>query len=105
MANFKKTSRYVNGIVVTNSSNQKFLSLRRPLSLEENSGDIFITVTKEISKRPDLIAQKAYGNSELWWVIYEFNGIKDPLSEIKEGTLLRIPALERVLKAIQELGG
>lgn len=103
MANFKINSRYNNGIVVTNRSGQNFLSLRKPLVLAEDSGDIFVEVTQDLVKRPDLVAYKAYGDADLWWVIYEFNGIKDPLFELKMGQILRIPKLERVLTAIDAL--
>jgi hypothetical protein len=103
MSNFKSTSRYANGLVATNRSGKNFLVLRSPLQLVESSGDIFVTITADIANRPDLISQKAYGNPELWWVIYEFNGIRDPMFDLKPGTVLRIPELERVLIAIQAL--
>lgn len=103
MANFKRTSRYANGMAITNREGQKFLILRKTLNLEENAGDVFITVTQDLEKRPDLVSFKAYGNFELWWVIYEFNGIRDPFFDLRMGMILRIPALERVLTAINEL--
>jgi len=103
MANFKKNSRYTGGIVTTNRSGEEFLILRRPLQLEEQEGDVFITITKELEKRPDLVASKAYGNPNLWWVIYDFNEIRDPFFNLKEGTILRIPELTRVLDAIGRL--
>lgn len=103
MANFKRNSRYTGGKVTKNRSDQDFLILRRPLNLEQADGDVFITITQEDEKRPDLVAQKAYGNPDLWWVIYEFNGIRDPFFDLKMGSELRIPELERVLDAIEEL--
>ncbi len=103
MANFKGLSRYSGGLITKNRSDKDFLILRRPLNLIEEDGDVFVTVTQELEKRPDLVAEKAYGNPDLWWVIYEFNGIRDPLFNLKQGTILRIPALERVLLAIEEL--
>lgn len=104
MANFKKTSRYKNGLVTKNRSGKNYLLLREPLNLEPGPGDTFINVTQEILQRPDLISQIAYNNPEYWWVIYEFNSIKDPLFELKLNDTLRIPPLEKVLKAIQSLG-
>lgn len=103
MANFKRTSRYKRALVATNRSEQNFIVLRKPLVLEQNDGDTFFEVTQEVLKRPDLVAQTFYGNTEYWWVIYEFNGIKDPLFELRMGQILRIPALERVLVAIEQL--
>ena len=100
MANFKSTSRYGRGLVTTTRSNKNFLLLRKPLDLTPNQEDTFFEVTQEVLKRPDLIAQTFYGNTEYWWAIYEFNGIKDPLFELKLGQILRIPSLKRVLQAI-----
>lgn len=104
MANFKTQSRYTNGLVTKNRSLQDFLILRRPLNLAEDDGDVFVLVTQELEKRPDLVAAKAYSNPDLWWIIYEFNGIRDPFHDLRSGMLLRIPALDRVLQAIEELG-
>lgn len=103
MANFKSSSRYRTAVVTSNRSDKNFIILRRPLQLEPNQGDTFFTVTSEAVKRPDLIAQSFYGNNEYWWAIYEFNGIRDPMFELKIGQILRIPALERVLAAIAAL--
>jgi hypothetical protein len=103
MANFKKTSRYKRAVVTSNRSGQNFIILRNPISLEPDQGDTFFTVTQEVQKRPDLISQTFYGNPDYWWVIYEFNQIRDPLFELKIGQILRIPALERVLAAIEQL--
>ena len=93
MANFKNTSRYNNAIVTSNRSNKNFIILRKSIKLEPSQGDTFFMVTQEVLKRPDLIAQTFYGNTEYWWCIYEFNNIRDPLFELKLGQILRIPAL------------
>lgn len=103
MANFKKNTRYTGGKVSKNRSGQDFLILRRQLQLEKSDGDVFVTITGEDVKRPDLVAQKAYGDPSLWWAIYEFNGIRDPLFDLKVGSQIRIPEIERVLAAIDKL--
>jgi len=104
MANFKINTRYTNGIITKNANGEDFLVLRRPLNLEESSGDTFVTITKDLTKRPDLIAFKAYGNVDLWWVIYEYNGLHDPFVDLKEGSVIRIPEKTRVLDAIKQMG-
>jgi hypothetical protein len=103
MANFRPLSRYTGGIVIKNRSDKDFLILRRPLELEEDSGDIFITISKELENRIDLVSSKAYDTPELWWVIAEFNNITDPLFGLSAGQILRIPDIERVLQAIANL--
>ena len=103
MANFKSLTRYTGGTAVKNRSEQDFLVLRQPLKLAEDEGDIFVTITKDLENRPDLVASKAYDNPDLWWAIYEFNGIRDPLFNLRAGQILRIPKVERVLEAISKL--
>ena len=103
MANFRGTSRYSKAIVTTNRDNKAFILLRRPLKLDSDQGDTFFEVTQEVIQRPDLIAQTFYGNVEYWWAIYEFNGIRDPLFELKLGQILRIPDLGRLLQALSKL--
>lgn len=103
MANFNRNSRYSRGTAVLNRSDQAFLTLRKPLNLSEDAGDILVEVTQDILTRPDLIADRAYGDQSLWWAIYEFNGIRDPLFDLKAGQILRIPELERLLAAVKEL--
>ena len=105
MANFRKLSRYTGGQLSNNRSDREFLVLRRPLQLQPSDNDVFVQITQEFLSRPDLMSYKAYGTPDLWWVIYEFNGIKDPLFELKLGTILRIPEKERVLEAIENLEG
>lgn len=103
MSNFKKLSRYTGAVVTKNRSGKDFLILRQPLNLEKSDGDVFVTITQDIEKRPDLISAKAYGIPDLWWVIYEFNGIRDPLFDLQTGQILRIPELDRVLDALANL--
>lgn len=103
MANFKQNTRYTNGSITKNRSNEDFLILRRSLELEPGDSDQFVTVPQHLRGRPDLISNLAYGTPDLWWVIYEFNGIRDPLFELTTGTVLRIPAIDRVLDAIRSL--
>lgn len=100
MANFKRASRYSKKEIENNRSDEQFIVLRQSLNLEPDSGDVYVTINQELLQRPDLIAYRAYGDRELWWVIYEFNGISDPLFELKLNQTIRIPALSRVQNAL-----
>ena len=100
MANFTRQSRYAKRELSENRAGQQFIILREPLNLEPDSGDIYVTINQELLQRPDLIAHRAYKNKDLWWVIYEFNNISDPLFELKLGQTIRIPSLARVQTAL-----
>ena len=104
MANFKRNTRYTNGLSSKNREGVDFLLLRKALVLPPDSGDTLVAIKQEEILRPDLISQKAYGQPDLWWVILEYNNIQDPLFELKESQILKIPAITRVLAAIQNLG-
>lgn len=103
MANFKPLTRYTNGEISTNRSGEDFLVLRKPLNLEPADDDIFVKVTSKFIGRPDLVGFTAYGDRRLWWVIYEFNNIRDPFFDVRLGQILRIPSKTRVLDAINNL--
>jgi hypothetical protein len=103
MANFKNLTRYTNGFTFKDREGRDFLVLRQSLDLEPGDDDILISVDQNILLRPDLISSKAYDSPELWWAIYEFNGIKDPLFELRIGQILRIPNKDRLIAAINRL--
>lgn len=50
-------------------------------------------ITVDEVGRPDLVAWREYGSSDLWWLILKVNGIVDPIAEMKSGHLLIIPNL------------
>lgn len=50
----------------------------------------------------DRIALKYYGDPTLWWIIADFNNIRDPRI-IEEGRMLRFPSTSRFLLEIQPL--
>lgn len=104
MAAFKKNTRYTNGQLAKNRSGKSFLILRNKLNLEPDEGDVLVTISKDLLYRPDLISNNAYGTPDLWWVIFEFNGISDPLFGLRIGQTLKIPEINRVLQAIKLLG-
>lgn len=104
MANFKEGTRYTNGTTTTNRTGKKFLILRDSIKLSPSDRDIYVTITQDIERRADLIAEKAYGDTRLWWVIYEFNDVRDPLFDLSAGNTLRLPPLDLINEAINNLG-
>lgn len=52
---------------------------------------------------PDGIAYRAYGNSNWWWVICDFNGIVDPFNDMTIGQVIKIPSLLEVTLFLQKI--
>ena len=53
--------------------------------------DTYIQITADQAKRPDLIANDTWGDSDLWWVVLLANDIDLP-NQLVEGQTLRLPA-------------
>lgn len=53
--------------------------------------DIIHTVTVNEEFRPDLIANKYYGDARLYWVILGANNLREK-SQLTQGLLIRIPS-------------
>ena len=65
-----------------------------------------LIITTRVGDRIDNLAAKAYGNSNLWWVITTANGnvIDRDSFFIKPGTQIRIPAnLRNILKKYDQI--
>ncbi len=67
--------------------------------VEFSDEDQYIQLTAEEAKRLDLVAFRAFGDSELDWVILQANNIDLP-NQLVEGQFIRIPArvtVDRIL--------
>jgi hypothetical protein len=103
MANFKRGSRYTNGVFTLNADDKEFLILRESLEIPETEQDIYLTVEGRFLQRIDLISQEVYGRADLGWVIMDINKIRQPLLDLVSGQVLRVPPLDAVLEAIQSM--
>lgn len=91
-----QNSRYVSGgISEVNDSGTKLEWWERTVFKIDDS-DILFTVDKVAAGRLDNIAKAFLDDSKLWWVIAQYNAVLDPLNEIVEGRVLRIPTRDRV---------
>jgi len=64
--------------------------------LTRDTSDTSYVVERRFEGRLDLISYMYLGDSRLWWVIGLLNNIIDPSMEVVEGTILWIPAKDRV---------
>lgn len=103
MANFKPGSRYTGGTFTTSPDNKDFILLRSTIDIPESGEDIFLTVEGRFEKRIDLISEEVYGRPDLGWVIMDINNLREPLFDLYVGQVLRIPPLNIVLEAIDNL--
>ena len=65
-----------------------------------DGSDIIYYVEQKYENKPHLLGYLFYGDSSLWWIICQANGIIDPLTELVEGKQLRIPVMARVKSEI-----
>ena len=49
--------------------------------------------------RIDLIANRLYGDSSLWWAICMVNAISNPLEDLVVGMILKVPRKEKISNA------
>jgi len=97
-------SRYVVGGQTEVNSKALEWWERATFTLDES--DTRYVVDKQSAGRIDLIAKAFLGDSNLWWLVAQYNAILDPFAEISEGRVLRIPSQARVQTMLSgKLGG
>jgi nucleoid-associated protein YgaU len=83
---YAKTERVVDG---ASGRPVTFFGLPELPVFRSGSGDTQYTV--KAFEKIEAIAQRVYGNVELWWVIAEANGMTLPDADMYEGRVLLIP--------------
>lgn len=85
--------RYKDVRTIKNKDNRLIHETMFKYKIVESNNDIIYTVSNKTENRLDIIASMYYKNPQYWWIIAIANDIIDPLTELKEGTTLRIPPL------------
>ena len=88
-----KNSRYVSG--GTSEVNARAIEWWERTVLTPDASDIIYVVGRRWEGRIDLIANALLGDSRLWWLIAQYNAVLDPVNEIREGRVLRVPLKDR----------
>jgi hypothetical protein len=52
---------------------------------------IYYRISSHDISQPDLISKKMYNTERYWWIILVVNGIMNPLLDIVEGSIIKIP--------------
>lgn len=66
--------------------------------LDEDDTDYYIVLDGKYEYRPDLLAYDLYGDVKFWWIfsIMNKNLLIDPIYDLTQGKLLRIPTKTRL---------
>jgi hypothetical protein len=90
----EKSGRYVRGGSTEVSA--KFVEWWDKLDVPKDTSDLLYVMEEKYVGRPDLLSYAFYGDVGLWWIICQYNGILDPLSELVAGKELLIPTQSKV---------
>ena len=87
-------SRYKDVRTIKNKDDHRLIhETMYKYNIVESDADIIYTVSKKTKNRLDIISTMYYKTPQYWWIIAIANDIIDPLTELKEGTTIRIPPL------------
>ena len=89
MADFHSNDSFLRNAKVTDF----YLDLNSLPKIPKSISDDIYTIESRYYKRPDLLAHKLYGTTNLWWVFALRNPdlIEDPIRDFKSGIQIRLP--------------
>lgn len=76
--------------LVTKETKKQYLETTIYPKIKPTDNDMYIITTS--GDRLDILANKYYGDKNLWWIIAVANNLNDATLHINEGTQLRIPS-------------
>jgi hypothetical protein len=99
-----RTSRYVSGGI--SEVNSRAIEWWERSVIPLAGDDTTYVVEKRFEGRLDLITAVYLGEPRYWWVVAQYNNILDPVEEIREGVIIRIPSSDRIKSLLTgKLGG
>jgi len=83
-------------------SNAGYLDVLSFRSIPSQKDDLEFEITSKYENRPDLLAFDIYNDEKLWWVfaVRNKNVLRDPVYDMKPGTLIFLPKLSTIKTAI-----
>lgn len=81
--------------LVLSNGDRVIESYDKPIISSDNT-DVFFKVPPGFENRLDLIAQRYYNNSELYWILALANDYKDPFNTCKVGDIIYIPSASTI---------
>ena len=78
-----------------------FLDVNSLPKIRKSAYDEKFKITADVDGRPDLLAYKLYGTTELWWVFALRNPdvLIDPIRDFRAGVTIILPSGESVKQA------
>lgn len=92
---YNKSSPYYNTKITDG-----YLDLIELTNLPKETDDILFQITSVYDRRPDLLANDLYKDSNLWWVFAVRNKqiLKDPIFDFVAGTKIYLPKISTIKK-------
>ncbi len=76
--------------LTTKETKKQYLETTIYPKIKATDNDVYIITT--VNDRLDILADKYYGDKNLWWIISVANNLNDASLHIEEGKQLRIPS-------------
>ncbi len=76
--------------LTTKETKKQYLETTIYPKIKATDNDVYIITTA--NDRLDILADKYYGDKNLWWIISVANNLNDASLHIEEGKQLRIPS-------------
>ena len=76
----------------------EFLDINNLPRMPKGIYDEDYKIQSDVEGRPDILAHKVYGSTNLWWVFALRNPdiLIDPIRDFKAGTIIKLPSAESV---------
>ena len=96
-------NRYQYSTTLTNKyTNKKYLGSVLYPKIKPNDNDMYII--SQQSDRLDILANKYYNDSSLWWIIAVANNLNDASLSIEPGIQMRIPSnVSKILNDLEKI--
>ncbi len=85
-------TKFFQTVVVENTREVDFL-WNTLSSFKETYSPSYYRIDSHDVSQPDLISKKMYDTERFWWIICLVNRIENPLEDLTEGAILKIPSI------------
>jgi hypothetical protein len=82
MVDLRVDSRYLLTNILTDENGKEYFDVWESINIKSQNDDRVLSISEIDLGRFDRVTNNLYSNSSYWWVIFHFNDIDDPFSEI-----------------------